>query len=85
MGTSVLVVLSLKLRHDHMPSYTYYRNSIVGRFEDKDRAIRVSFTLHLNIWTTRMYLNTVDRNRITRWADNTKISLLSTYIYIFFY
>ena len=40
MGTSVLVsisvLLSLELKHYGMHSYTYYRNSIVGRLEDKD-------------------------------------------------
>ena len=41
---------------------------------------RASFTLHLNPWTTCVYLNTVDRHRITRLVDDAKITLLSTYI-----
>ena len=55
MGTSVLVVLSLlKLWDFHVPPYTYYKNSIVGRLEDKDRVIGVPFTLHHNLWATHI-------------------------------
>ena len=34
----------------YAPSYTYYKNSIVGRLEDIDGAVRVPFTLHNNLW-----------------------------------
>ena len=66
MVTSVLisisVLLSLELRQYRMRSYTYYRNSIVDDWRIKI-VTPASFTLHLNPWTTRVYLNIMDRNR----------------------
>ena len=61
MGTSVLVSISVLLSGAQALSHAfiYHKNSIVGRLEGKDRVIRESFTLHLNPWTTRVYLNTV--------------------------
>ena len=55
-----------------------YINSHSGRLADKDRVTHASFTLHLNLWTTHVYLNTGNRNRITRLVDDAKISLGST-------
>ena len=73
MVTSVLfsisVLLSLEPRHYQMRSYTYYRNSIVDDWRIKI-VTRASFTLHLNPWTTRVYLNIMDRDRITRVLDD---------------
>ena len=66
---SISVLLSLELRHYRMRSYTYYRNSIVDDWRIKI-VTHASFTLHLNPWTTHVYLNIMDRNRITNLVDN---------------